>query len=114
MKTILNRIAIWLPKPIDELTVNITPAGLIYYKDDIAKTSDRITYRYAKNFSVEKDRSLLKFCLFFTTFSDDKEAAEFTLDLIASTLTYDYVSNFLNNNITGEFKYLKHYFTEDK
>lgn len=117
MKIILNRIAIWQPKPLDDLTVGVTPAGLVYYEDDIAKTSQSLAYRYAKNFSIaksKKDKQPLKFCLFFMTFSDDKEAAEFTLDLIAKTLTYDYVSDFLASNIAGEFKYLKHYFTEDK
>lgn len=114
MKTILNRIAIWQPKPIDELTVNITPAGLIYYEDDIAKTSQRLTYRYAKNFSIsEKGKKSLNFCLFFITFSDDRELAELTLNSIAKKLTYDYVNDFLIGNITGEFKYLKHYFSED-
>lgn len=116
MKTILNRIAIWQPKPLDELTVGVVPAGIIYYQDDVAKTSHTLAYRYAKNFSLaksKKDKQPLKFCLFFMTFSDDRETAEVMLDSIASQLTYDYVSEFLANNIAGEFKYLKHYFTED-
>lgn len=72
-RTEINRVALWQAKPVDHLTTNRIGAGRVYYRDNIAVTSEDPLYRYAKNFTKEIEGGVVKFCLFIITPLKDKK-----------------------------------------
>lgn len=99
----LNRIAIWRPKLLDNLTVRESGAGRPFADNKILSKTTAKTYRYAKNYT--KDGA--KFCLFVVTYSKDAEDVEKQLDAIAKKVepaekSYD------------DFEYTDYYLQEDK
>lgn len=84
MEIIIDKIAIWKSDFHKETyTVREMPLGIKYRNElGIASVSDKIIYRYAKNYEVGKTDYLL----FVRTFSNDKDAVEKRLDEVAKTI----------------------------
>lgn len=78
----LNRIAIWRPKLLDELTIREAGAGRTFADNKIISKTTAKTYRYGKNYT--KDGK--KFCLFVVSYSKDAESAEKQLDKVAEEI----------------------------
>lgn len=96
----LNRIAIWKPKLIDELSIRPSGAGRLYADNKVIKKTTATTYRYAKNY----EKKNTKFCLMVVSYSDKAKYIEQQLDKIAKKLkTIQPDSN---------FEYLDYYLEE--
>lgn len=103
----INRVAIWMPTIIDELTVRTSPAGRTYFEDGVAKKTEREMFRYAKNYELDGT----KFCLFIMSFSDKKASVERFLDEVAENLEADFVKQ----NVADEnFHYTDFEFKEEE
>ena len=74
MEIIIDKIAIWKSDfHKEKYTVREMPLGIKYRNElGIASVSDKVIYRYAKNYKVGKTDYLL----FVRTFSNDKDAVE--------------------------------------
>lgn len=75
MKLLLDKIAIWKPTPVDELTCRPIPKGMRYYDGEEIKTLPKTGYRYAKNYEG--------FSLVVFTLEEDADKVEELLDKAA-------------------------------
>ena len=75
MKLLLNKIAIWKPTPVNELTRRPVPKGMRYYDGEEIKPLPKTGYRYAKNYEG--------FSLVVFTLEEDAEKVEELLDKAA-------------------------------
>lgn len=75
MKLLLDKIAIWKPTPVNEITCRPIPKGLRYNDGEEIKPLPKTGYRYAKNY---KGFSLVVF-----TLEEDAEKVEKLLDKAA-------------------------------
>lgn len=75
MKLLLDKIAIWKPTPVNEITCRPIPKGLRYNDGKEIKALPKTGYRYAKNY---KGFSLIVF-----TLEEDAEKVEKLLDKTA-------------------------------
>jgi hypothetical protein len=113
-KLILNRVAIWQPKYIDDLTTRVSPPGRTHMENNIAKVADKPIYRYAKNYKVGKGKSAIKFCLFIMTFSDASKKVETFLNGVAKTVDLEYAHKIVMESSIEQFEYLDEYYGEEK
>lgn len=97
----LNRVAIWRPKAIDQLTMKTSPAGRIAYEGHIATTTTRPTNRFAKNYG----EGALRFCLFVVTYRDDSAGVEAELDAIAEAISDDIKAKAIEGATDTAFTY---------
>ncbi|MBP5724407.1 MAG: hypothetical protein J6X18_12655 [Bacteroidales bacterium] len=104
----LNRIALWRPKLIDELTVRESGVGRIYTENHIIKKTTQKTYRYAKNYT----KKAIKFCLFVLTYCDDAKGVEKQLDKIAKKIDDDFAKQVVGQSTTTTFEYTDFYLEE--
>lgn len=81
----LDEVALWRAKLTDEMTVRENPAGRPYEDNNIIKKTTSVAYRYAKNYTVGKE----KFCLFIFTYTKNKKDVEKFLNKVAKTITED-------------------------
>lgn len=72
MKLLLDKIAIWKPTPVNELTCRPIPKGMRYYDGEEIKHLPKTGYRYAKNYEG--------FSLVVFTLEEDAEKVEELLD----------------------------------
>lgn len=103
MEIIIDKIAIWQPNLHDGFTVRTVPIGTRYLdpKTHIYLISDKIMYRYAKNYKVGKTR----FCLFARTFRDDDKGVEKELNEVAKTITEEYAKSVIAKATFSNFEY---------
>ena len=113
-KLILNRVAIWQPKNLDVFMGRPHPAGRIYFENGIAKLSDKMMFRYGKNYQVGKGKSAIKFCLFLHTFSDAEKKIESFLDDVAKTIDAGYAQKVLMTSSMAGFEYTDDYYGGEK
>lgn len=106
-RTEINRVALWQAKPVDQLTINRIGAGRVYYRDNIAVTSEDPLYRYAKNFIKETKDGAVKFCLFIITPLKDKKRLEDFLNAAAEKVQEQQA---VEANEDDDFAYLDYYF----
>lgn len=108
----INRVAIWQPKTLDELSVRASPAGRFYYENGIGKTSDKPMFRYAKNYTIGEpdDEHAIKFCLFIMTFSDAAEAIEQFLDSVAEKIDAGFAQKVIMTSTMSSFEYIDEYY----
>lgn len=113
MDIIINRVAIWQPSTIDELTVRKHPTGTQYRTKDseLIKIASAPFYRYAKNYEVDGE----KFCLFVRTLKSLKKI-EGELDKVAKKIDKSLVME-VKTKAQDEpmaFEYTDYYILEDK
>lgn len=72
MKLLLDKIAIWKPTPVNEITCRPIPKGMRYYDGEEIKLLPKTGYRYAKNYEG--------FSLVVFTLEEDAEKVERLLD----------------------------------
>lgn len=105
----LNRIAVWQPKLIDELTVREAGAGRAHLQDGIISKTTAKTYRFAKNYQ----KGETKFCLFVVSYRKDAKAVEKELDKIAKKITEATAKKVVLESNATTFQYTD-YFLEEK
>ena len=62
-------------------------------------------YRYAKGYSIKKGKSVINFCLFVRTFSDNDKAVEKELDACAKSLNSEEILEALTVASMSNFTY---------
>ena len=97
----LNRIALWRPKFVDELTVRECGAGRPYVENHVIKKTLEKTYRYAKNYEKGKH----KFCLFVITYSNDADTVVKQLDATAKKIKVSEIESVISDSEYNNFKY---------
>ena len=110
----LNRVAIWRPKPKDEFASRKSPAGRVYFENGIAKTTQAPTYRYAKNYSVGKGKSAVKFCLMILTPSLSEKAIEKFLDDISKKIDIALAQRVVMSATNTSFEYTDFNYKENE
>lgn len=110
MEIILDRIAIWRADFHKGYTVRTIPTNTRYQDKGIYLKSEKIMYRYAKNYKVGKT----EFCLFVRTYRDDKKGVEAELDKVAKTVTEDYAKKIAVLSTIENFEYLNEFLKGDK
>lgn len=105
----LNRIAIWRPKLIDELTVREAGAGRAVLQDGIISKTTAKTYRFAKNYKTGDT----PFCLFAVSYRKGAKSIEKELDKIAKKIDEDVAKRVVNTSNATSFEYTD-YYLEDK
>lgn len=111
MDIIIDRIAIWQAKPTKGFTIREVPAGTRYRDhNNVYCVSDKVMYRYAKNYKVGKT----DFCLFARTFRDDATAIETELDKFAKTIDEAYAKKVVAESTLSKFEYTNTYLKGDK
>lgn len=108
MEIIIDNVAIWRSLASDGLSIREVPKGKRYKKfnSDELIMSDRIFYRYAKNYTVGTGKNKVKYCLFVRTMSDDKVYVEGKLDEIAETITVEQAREVYEKEGYTDFEYL--------
>ena len=81
----LDEVALWRAKLTDEMTVRENPIGRPYEDNNIIKKITSVAYRYAKNYTVDKE----KFCLFIFTYDKNKKDVEKFLNKVAKSITVE-------------------------
>lgn len=104
MEIIIDKIAIWKANLSGKFTVREMPIGTRYLDETagLYVMSDKILYRYAKNYKKGKT----EFCLFVRTYRDDKVKIETELDAVAKTITEEYAKKINNLATVKDFEYL--------
>ena len=111
MDIIIDRIAIWQAKPTEGFTIREVPIGTRYRdRNNVYCISDKLMYRYAKNYKVGKT----DFCLFARTFRDDATAIEVELDDFAKTVSEEYAKKVVEESTLSKFEYTNAYLKGDK
>lgn len=110
MEIILDRIAIWKADFHKGYTVRTIPTHTRYQEKGVFAYSDKLMYRYAKNYKVGKT----EFCLFVRTFRDDKNSVETELDKVAKTIKEDYAKKIAMLSTVENFEYLNESLKGDK
>lgn len=105
MEIILDRIAIWKANFHKGYTVRTIPTNTRYLNKGVFALSDKIMYRYAKNYKVGKT----EFCLFVRTFRDDKNKVEAELDKVAKTIDEIYAKKIALLSTVENFEYLNEF-----
>lgn len=90
------------------------PAGATIQQagTNILVKSDKVIYRYAKNYKT-KGRGGVRFCLFVRTYRDDEKTIEQALDEMATGLTTSDVASAIAGSDAEHFTYTNKYL-EDK
>ncbi|WP_455677841.1 hypothetical protein [Sharpea azabuensis] len=102
----LNRLAIWQPKSLDEMTIRVSPAGRKFVKNDVVQITQNDSYRYAKNFG-KGDK---KFCLFIVCpKKQDEVKMEKWLNKQAKSIDEAIIQRVLLTSSETEFEYLDVY-----
>lgn len=97
----LNDIAIWKPKLKDEFRAKKSPAGRIYFENNIARKADQPIFSYAKNYTIGDT----KFCLFVMLFESNEKVVEQGLDVFAKTLKESEVKKIVSLVGENDFEY---------
>lgn len=106
MDIIIDRIAIWQAKPTEGFTIREVPIGTRYRDhNNVYVISDKLMFRYAKNYKVGKTN----FCLFARTFRDDESAIESELDKVAKTIDEAYAKKVEAEATLSKFEYTNSY-----
>lgn len=104
----LNRIAIWRPKLIDELTVREAGAGRPALQDGIISKTTAKTYRFAKNYKTGET----PFCLFVVSYRKGAKSIEKELDKIAKKIDEETAKKVVNAPNATSFEYTNYYLEE--
>lgn len=115
MNIYLDRVAIWLPIGTDELSVRPMPAGIEYLANGtmVFKKADKTLYRYAKNYKVGKGKTATAYSLFVRTFEPDSAVVEKALDVIAESMTKEFVDSSIAGATFENFNYLDEVITKE-
>lgn len=113
-KLILNRIAIWRPKLNDEFSVRRSPAGRVHFENNIAKTTQSPTYRYAKNYTVGKGKGAVKFCLMIMSEINSEKTFEKLLDTTATKIDIALAQRVVLAATESSFEYTDFEYKEKK
>lgn len=113
-RLILNRVAIWKPKLNDDFSVRQSPAGRVYFEYNIAKTTQTPTFRYAKNYTIGKGKSAVKFCLMIMTGSQSEKTIEKFLDDTSKKIDIAFAQRVAMTATDASFEYTDFNFKEDK
>lgn len=111
---ILNRCAVWRAKNVDELTKRAYAPGRVYFSDNVAYTSEKPLFRYAKNYKRGKGVGALKFCLFVVVESDAESSVEAFLDDIAGKVDEAIIEKVVADDDGYSFDYLDFYYKGGK
>lgn len=107
----LDEVALWRAKLTDEMTVRENPIGRPYEDNNIIKKTTSVAYRYAKNYTVDKE----KFCLFIFTYDKNKKEVEKFLNKVAKTITVDMVKKAKEEaTMFSNFEWLNIKYKEEK
>lgn len=113
-RLILNQVAIWRPKLNDGFSVRKSPSGRIYFENNIAKTTQRPTYRYAKNYTVGKGKSAVKFCLMIMSEINSEKVFEKFLDDTSKKIDLSLAQRVLITSTESNFEYTDFKYKENK
>lgn len=107
MDIILNKIAIWGALGMTVLSKKQAPLGQSYLVEGSAayQKATKPLYRYAKGYSIKKGKSVINFCLFVRTFSDNDKAVEKELDACAKSLNSEEILEALTVASMSNFTY---------
>lgn len=106
MEIIIDNIAIWKADFHKGYTVRTIPTNSPYKtKDGEAKISDKLMYRYAKNYKVGKT----EFVLFVRTFNSKMDKVEKELDAVAKKVTEKKAKEVIAMATMTNFEYLNEY-----
>lgn len=111
---ILDRVAIWRPKPKDNFAVRQSPAGRVHFERGIAKTTKNPTFRYAKNYSIGKGKNAVKFCLMLMTESVSEKSIEKFLDDTSKKIDIAFAQRVVMNSTDVSFEYTDFNYEGDK
>lgn len=108
MDIIVNKVAIWRPKLMDELTIHEHPIGTAVLDEEtnLFTEVDKPLYRYAKNYTIGKGANALKYCLFVRSFDNDSKGVEKQLDKVAKGITEEQAKGILFKPEYNDFEYL--------
>lgn len=111
----INNIALWKPAAglkEGESHFCINPAGRTYLEkgSSVFKLSDKLMYRYVKNYKAGKT----SFSLFVRTFRDEENAVIMELDAVAKKVKESEAKAMLAEPDYMKFKYLDIYLKEEK
>lgn len=110
MEIIIDNIAIWRADFHEGYTVRQIPPNIAYQdKDGSMKRSDKIMYRYAKNYKVGDT----DFVLFVRTYDKSKTRVEKKLDEVAKTIDEKKALRF-KGALPSNFGYLDIYLKGEK
>lgn len=104
-RLILDRVAIWCPKPNDNFAVRKSPAGRTYFENNIARTSESELYRYAKNYTIGKGASAVKVCLIMMSKSTAEKQIEKFLDETAKKIDIAFAQRVVMQATMSNFEY---------
>ena len=113
-RLILNRVAIWKPKLNDDFSIRQSPAGRVYFEHNVAKTTQTPTFRYAKNYTIGKGKSAVKFCLMLMSELQAEKAIEKFLDETAKKIDIAFAQRVAMTATDASFEYTDFYFNEEK
>lgn len=107
----LDEVALWRAKLTDEMTVRENPIGRPYEDNNIIKKTTSVAYRYAKNYTVDKE----KFCLLIFTYDKNKKEVEKFLNKVAKSITVEKAKK-ANENVAmfSNFEWLNIKYKGDK
>lgn len=116
MEIIIDNVAIWRSIATDGLSIREVPKGKRYktLNSDELIMSNRVFYRYAKNYTVGTGKNKIKYCLFVRTMIDDKSYIEGQLDDIAKTITTTRAKQVYEKEGYTDFDYLDSTIKENK
>ena len=110
MEIIIDNIAIWRADFHEGYTVREIPPNIAYQdKDGLMKRSDKIMYRYAKNYKVGDTA----FVLFVRTYESSKKKVEKQLDTVAKKVDEKKALKF-KGALPSNFDYLNIYLKGEK
>ena len=112
-RLILNRVAIWKPKLNDDFSVRQSPAGRVYFEHNVAKTTQTPTFRYAKNYTIGKGKSAVKFCLMLMSELQAEKAIEKFLDETAKKIDIAFAQRVAMTATDASFEYTDFYFNQE-
>lgn len=107
----LDEVALWRAKLTDDMTVRENPIGRPYEDNNIIKKTTSVAYRYAKNYTVDKE----KFCLFIFTYNKNKKDVEKFLNKVAKSITVEKAKKANENAVMfSNFEWLNIKYKGDK
>lgn len=101
----LNNIAIWRAKLNDNFRAKKTPAGRVYYENNIARKANEPIFSYAKNYTLKDKDDDIKYCLFVCAFEHNEKMVEKYLDDYAKELDPDFIKEVVKKSTATEFEY---------
>ena len=107
---ILDKVAIWRPCVVDELSVRAEPIGRSHQVGSVIVKSDKPIFRYSKNYKIGKGESTIKFCLFIRTHSDAEKSIETFLNKVAKKVDKELAQKMNDDPVFTNFEYLDEFY----